>query len=160
MTALLIVSAAAAVCLVVFTSRLDATATSLNATTDGIRIAEALEVDLLRHSRLNTQRPAAPDAPYERDVLEQSLRDQLEQALHLATSAKEREVIYHARTAVESYLSSGEASADRRLERALNTLSELVAFNVAEAEASGIEAARWNRIGKIVGGAAALLLIV
>jgi hypothetical protein len=49
----------------VFTSRLDRTATTLNAATDGIRIAEQLEVDLLRHSRLNTRRlPAGADAPH------------------------------------------------------------------------------------------------
>ena len=161
-TALLIVAAAAALCLVVFTSRLDATATSLNAATDGIRISEQLEVDLLRHNRLNTERlPVAADTSQERAVLERSLTDQLEQAFQLASSAKERDVIYRARSAVENYLAaSDEASADRRLERALDALSELVAFNVAEAEASGVEAARWNRIGTIVGAAAALVLIL
>ena len=162
MAALLIVAAAAAVCLVVFTSRLDATATSLNAATDGIRIAEQLEVDLLRHSRLNTQRqPLVTDAPHERAVLERSLNEQFGQALQVAASPKEREVINRAHTAVDHYLAaSDESTADRRLERALDALSELVAFNVAEADASAIEAARWNRIGTIVGAAAALLLIL
>jgi two-component system, OmpR family, sensor histidine kinase MtrB len=162
MTALLIVAAAAALCLIVFTSRLDATATSLNAATDGIRIAEQLEVDLLRHSRLTTQRlPAAPDLPHERAVLERSLHEQLAQALQLAASPKERDVINRARAAVEHYLGAGdEVTADRRLEQALDALSELVAFNVAEADASAVEAARWNRIGTIVGTAAALLLIL
>ena len=162
MTALLIVASAAAVCLVVFTSRLDATATSLNSATDGIRIAEQLEVDLLRHSRLNTQRqPLAADAPHERGVLERSLNEQFAQALEVAASPREREVINRAHTAVQHYLTAAdESTADRRLERALDALSELVAFNVAEADASAIEAARWNRIGTAVGAAAALLLIL
>jgi two-component system sensor histidine kinase MtrB len=155
MTALLIVAAAAAVCLVVFTSRLDATATSLNAATDGIRIAEQLEVDLLRHSRLNTQRqPLAADAPHERAVLEQSLNEQFAQALHVAASPKERDVIDRARSAVEHYLTAAdESAADRRLERGLDALSELVAFNVAEADAAAIEAARWKRFSALVSGA-------
>jgi two-component system, OmpR family, sensor histidine kinase MtrB len=162
MTALLIVAAAAALCLIVFTSRLDATATSLNAATDGIRIAEQLEVDLLRHSRVTTHRlPMAADMPHERAVLEGSLNEQFAQALQVAASPKERDVINRAHAAVEQYLGAGdEATADRRLERALDALSELVAFNVAEADASAVEAARWNRIGTIVGGAAALLLIL
>ena len=162
MTALLIVAAAAALCLVVFTSRLDATATSMNAATDGIRIAEQLEVDLLRHSRLATERQSlAADAPHERGVLERSLNEQFAQALQVAASPKEREVVHRARTAVEHYLTAAdESAADRRLERALDALSELVAFNVAEADASALEAARWNRFGTRIGAAAALLLIL
>ena len=161
-TALLTVAAAAAVSLVVFTSRLNATATSMNAATDGIRIAEQLEVDLLRHSRVNPRRqPLATDAPHERAVLEQSLDEQFAQALQVAASPKEREVINRARVAVEHYLiAPDETTADRRLERALDALSELVAFNVAEADASALDAARWNRIGTAVGAGAALLLIL
>jgi len=162
MTALLAVAAAAAMCLVVFTSRLDRTATSLNAATDGIRIAEQLEVDLLRHSRLNIQRlPAAADAPHERAVLERSLDEQFAQALQIATSPKERDVVNRARTTVEHYLAApDDGAADRRLERALEALSELVAFNVAEADASAVDAAGWNRVGAVIGGAAAFLLIL
>jgi two-component system, OmpR family, sensor histidine kinase MtrB len=159
---LLIVAGAAAVCLVVFTAHLDATANSLNAATEGIRIAEQLEVDLLRHNRLTTQPalPGAADAAHERATLARALKEQLAQAVRLAGTPKERDVANRARTAVEHYLgATDEDSADRRLERALDGLSELVAFNVAEAEAAGVEAARWNRVGTAVGGAAAVLLI-
>jgi signal transduction histidine kinase len=162
MTALLIVAGAAAACVVVFTSRLDRTATTLNGATEGIRIAEQLEVDLLRYSRLSPPRQPliAADAPHDRAVLAQSLTDQLKQAFESAETPKERAIVIRARGDVEHYLAAADdAAADRRLERALAALSELVAFNVAEADLSGAEAARWSRIGIVVGWTAAMLLI-
>jgi signal transduction histidine kinase len=162
MVGLAFIAASAAVCLILFTNRIDGEARTLGAATEGIRIADVLEVTLLQHARNLAEQGAAPATvpPEDRVDVETLLRQQFEAAAAAADTPRERELVATARTEVESYLAAAsEPAARTRLALAQQGLSDLAAFNVAQAENAIDDAARWNRLGDIAGLIVAVIIV-
>ncbi|MGH9408573.1 MAG: ATP-binding protein [Vicinamibacterales bacterium] len=161
MTGLAGMAAAAATSLIVITSRFDAEATSLAAAADGIRTAQSLEITLLRHARIATgPQTGRGDLASVRAVLESSLTRLLNEAAAIAGRPQERALVENARASVELYVAARDpATASGRLEGALESLSDFVSLNIAEADQAKHDAARLNREGDLLGAIVALLLI-
>ena len=163
MTGLAIIAAAAAVCLILFTSRIDAETQTLSGAAEGIRIADALEISLLRYAQ-NLADNGVPPASVSRDDradVDVRLRQQFEAAASAADTPHERELVVTARAEVESYLTSPTPSVARpRLTAALQGLGDLALFNVAQAEAATDEAARWNRRSDVAALIVAVVIIL
>lgn len=162
MVGLAVIAAAAAVCLMLFTSRIDQETQTLSAATDGIRIADALEITLLRYSNNLANAGVPPgEAPQEdRRDAEALLQRQFDAASQAADSPRERELVAVARAQVQSYLAAGtESAAHARLPAALQGLGDLEAFNVAQADAASNDAARLNRLSDIAAIIVAILIV-
>ena len=163
MVGLAVIAAGAALCLILFTSRIDQETQTLSSATEGIRIADSLEITLLRYAGRLAGAETAPGTVAEDDRadVEAHLRHQFAAAANAAESPRERELVAVARDEVEAYLSARtEAIARARLTAALQGLGDLAAFNVAQAEAATTDAARLNRLSDIAGLIAATLIVV
>ena len=163
MVGLAVLAAAAAVCLILFTSRIDGETQTLSSAADGVRIADALEINLLRYA-LNLAHSGIAPASAEKDDranIEAQLRQQFETAAAAADTPHERELVTTARTEVESYLSSpSSAVASTRLATAQQGLSDLATFNAAQADSAAGDAARWNRLSDIAALLVALAIVL
>jgi signal transduction histidine kinase len=163
MVGLAIIAAAAALCLILFTSRIDAETQTLSGAAEGIRIADTLEISLLRYA-LNLADQGIPPGSVSKDDradLDARLRPQFEAAAAAAETAHERELVATARAEVESYLASPTSSVARsRLTTAVQGLADLAAFNIAQAEGATTDAARWNRLSDIAALIVALVIVL
>ena len=162
MVGLAVIASAAALCLILFTSRIDRETQTLNGAAEGIRIADMLEITLLRHARNVAEAGVAPaNFPADdRGDIERQLREQFEAAAAAADSPRERELVTTARSEVQNYLAAATESAARtRLPIALQGLGDLAAFNVAQADAAGADAARWNQLSDIAGVLVAIVIV-
>ena len=176
MTALVLLlgalSIAGAGSLFALTNYLHQTADGLNASVEGVRLAEELEVDLLTLHRLSL--PLAQDLvedPTRIARTQSAIRNQLIDAWRHAESAEEQALLRNAEHAVNSYLLARQRlrgappqqalqELDPLLNASLILLDRLVEFNVEEARALQVRAARWDAIASTAGlGTAALLLL-
>ncbi len=163
---------AAAVSLIVLATNLQRTTSNLGAAVEGVRVAEALEVDLLSlhrvtHPLLSDLEASAPLAAGK----EESLRALLSEARRETTNPEEQALLAQAERGIADYFLVRERAAELSPERlarelgpsldvALASLERLVDYNVAEARAAQAQAARWERLSDIAGfGVAALLLL-
>jgi len=163
MVGLAVIAGGAALCLILFTSRIDRETQTLSSATDGIRIADTLEITLLRYanSLADAGIPPAKVPTDERDDVEAALRHQFEAAANAADTPHERELVAIAREEVDGYLSAGTDSlADARLRAAQQGLSDLATFNAAQADAAVSDAARLNRLSDIAGLIVAVFIVV
>lgn len=163
MVGLAVIAAGAALCLILFTSRIDRETQTLSSATEGIRIADSLEITLLRYAGRIADSGTAPSAvpSDEHADIEAQLRHQFDAAASAAETARERELVAVARDEVEAYLASGTQLAARmRLTAALQGLGDLATFNVAQAEGASNDAARWNRLSDIAGLIVAVFIVV
>jgi two-component system, OmpR family, sensor histidine kinase MtrB len=163
MVGLAVIAAAAALCLILFTNRIDGETQTLSGAAEGIRIADTLEISLLRYARNLADSGLAPGAVSKEDRadVEALLRHQFEAAALAADTPHERELVATARGEVESYLASPtSAAAQTRLTPALQALGDLAAFNVAQAEAAGADAASWNRLSDIAAVIVAIVIVI
>ncbi|QRN98116.1 HAMP domain-containing histidine kinase [Archangium violaceum] len=168
-----VVSLAGAASLVILTSYLHRTSESLGNSVEGVRLAEALQVDLLTLVRLsNPSRGTPSEVDRSRAETETAIRLHLAEAHRQAQSEKERALLAEAEQAISFYmlkreevrnLSSDEAVAQvlgPPLDAALGSLERLVEFNVNEAQVARSQADRWDELANVLGvGAAALLLL-
>lgn len=163
MVGLAVIAAAAAGCLILFTSRIDAETQTLSSAADGIRIADTLEIHLLRYALNLADSGIAPSSaePEDRAEIEARLRQQFETAAAAADTPQERELVATARTEVESYLSSPSSTvAGARLTTALQGLGDLATFNAAQAESAANDASRWNRLSDIAALIVAIVIVL
>jgi signal transduction histidine kinase len=163
MVGLALLAAGAALCLILFTSRIDQETQTLSAATEGIRIADSLEITLLRYAARVADANTAPGSvpADDRADVEGHLRRLFDAAAHAADSPRERELVAVARDEVEAYLAARtEAAAHTRLTAALQGLGDLAAFNVAQADTASGDAAHLNRLSDIAALIVAVLIVV
>jgi signal transduction histidine kinase len=162
----------AAASLVVLTTYLHRTTESLGNAVEGVRLAEALEVDLLTLHRLSSpfllfQKESARSVT----EIESLLRIHLAEALRNVQTQEERALLLEAERAISAYyLARSEARGlppeqmsvelESRLEAALAPLERLVTFNVNEARATQARADRWDKFANLVGISVAALLVL
>ncbi|WP_257451642.1 sensor histidine kinase [Archangium lipolyticum] len=166
-------SLAGAASLVLLTSYLHRTTESLGSSVEGVRLAEALQVDLLNLVRLSSPARSLPsDTDRSRLETEAAIRVHLAEARLQAQSEQERALLAEAEQAISLYLYKREGarglSSDEELaqvlgpplEDALEALTRLVDFNVNEAHAARARADQWDQLANIAGvGAAAFLVL-
>ena len=161
---LLSIAVLATVGLILFSRRVQDESRVWVSADGGIQAAEEIELDLLRLNRLHGSASSAvlADIQQERQQLEEDLNRRLAEARMAPQQARERQIVTRASDAVVAYLRSpGEGElAERRLRGALSALGELIAFNVAEAEAANAQVARWNRLADVGAAIGGCLLMV
>jgi two-component system sensor histidine kinase MtrB len=159
---------AGAVGLVAVTTVLHQTAMDLERAVEGVRLAHAMEVDLLVYERARAAR--SPDIESSEEAQRQ-LHGRL-QAIQLnAQGEQEVTAIGRAIDAVHAYLTArgestppgedrGAHATQRHLEAAFAALEELAAINVQQAQAARATAARWDGVTNVAGPAIAAVLVV
>ncbi len=167
-----VLSLAGAAALVTLTSYLHRTTEDLGNSVEGVRLAEALQVDLLNIHRLSNPYMAleeGPDNPLVR--AESSLQAHLAEAVRTAQTEQERALLAEVERASAVYRTARLHILDRppaqsvpelnaRLEAALAPLERLVDLNVNEARLAQSQAYRWDRLANIGGvGVAAFLVL-
>ncbi|MCY1018638.1 HAMP domain-containing sensor histidine kinase [Pyxidicoccus sp. MSG2] len=169
MGALALLTLAAAVSLVVLTSVLDRSASTLGNSVEGVRLAEEVEVGLLSHERLVRERLTS--VPLDagrasREVLEASLRPQLEELHRIAATDAERALLDDVRRNIDVYLAQQRDGLQARVEaagppldKALNGLEQVIEVNVVEARDARVQAARLNRLADTVGLVLGVMLL-
>ncbi|HTI38888.1 MAG TPA: HAMP domain-containing sensor histidine kinase [Vicinamibacterales bacterium] len=163
MVGLAVIASGAAACLMIFTSRIDRETQTLSSATEGIRIADSLEITLLRYARGLADAGVAPGhvSAEDRGDVETLLHTQFDAAAAAADTPRERDLVAIAKTEVEKYLNAGtEPIAQIRLTAALQGLGDLAAFNLAQAESAGADAARWNRLSDVAGLIVSILIVL
>lgn len=158
MSALALLTMLAAGSLVILTTYLHHAASELRAGIESLRLVEEAQVNALIHER-------AID-PLVRAELEQELRRTLEAARGYVTSAEERAVMARVEEEIDAYL-GGQGAADdgagrggARVDRAFRALDALIEVNVDQARAAEAKAARWDRLGNVLGMSVATVLLV
>lgn len=172
MAAFIILSLGAAASLVVLTSYLHRTTASMGDAVEGVRIAEALQVDLLTLIRLPASTPGLPPEPRAIARTEATIRGHLVEAQRSAQTLEERALLDEAERSISEFFRARErldehapASEMRRvmgprMDAALGSLDRLVEFNVDEARAIQARADHWDRLANYGGmGVAALLVL-
>jgi two-component system, OmpR family, sensor histidine kinase MtrB len=162
----------AAASLVVLTSYLHRTTHSLGAAVDGVRVTEALAVDLLTLHRLTNPFLSTPEAhPRSAAEVEDSIRLHLAEARRHASTEVERALVSQAEREIAAYLLVREQALGLppeqvtrtlgpALDAALATLTPLVDYNVAEARAAQAQASRWDDIANLAGFGVAVPLVL
>jgi signal transduction histidine kinase len=154
---------AAAAALVTGTAFFHRSAVDLDAAVESVRLAEAVEVDLLVHG----QRRAATRRPD--PGLESRLRANVAQMYRFSGSEEETTLIREMEAGIQSYLSASERagttagappSPEQAMARALAAVDRVVDVNVRQAREVQESAAAWDRWARVGGGAAALGLVV
>ncbi|HYO72835.1 MAG TPA: HAMP domain-containing sensor histidine kinase, partial [Archangium sp.] len=163
---------AGAASLILLTTYLHRTTASMGSAVEGVRLAEALQVDLLSLDRLSDSLLRIPsDSPRSFAALESGLRRHLAEARRNAGSPQEQALLNEAERTISQYLLARERVANlspeqasrqlvSSLEAALAALDALVVFNVNEARAIQLRADRWDRLANIGGICVAVLLVL
>ncbi|HLM73361.1 MAG TPA: HAMP domain-containing protein, partial [Polyangiaceae bacterium] len=163
MSILAVLAMLAAGSLIVLTSYLHRSASELRAGIESVHFVEEAQVDLLIHSR-------AVD-PVVRAEIEQRIRRGITGARRYITSDHEGEVLAGVEQRLNTYLADGRTTeapweprsdakgGSNQLEQAFVALEELVEVNLTQARETEALAARWDRIGNILGTTVAAVLI-
>ncbi|MCY1082833.1 HAMP domain-containing sensor histidine kinase [Archangium lansingense] len=163
---------AGAASLIILTTFLHRTTESMGSAVEGVRLAEALQVDLLMLYRMSDTLLRIPsDSPRSAETIEASLRSHLAEARRNAWSPQEQALITEAERTISGYLLARERVANQppeqasrelipRLESALAALDQLVAFNVNEARVTQARADRWDQLANIGGVSVAALMVL
>lgn len=143
--------------LVTLTTMLHRTSTGIGAAVKSVRLAEEAEIGLLLHER-------AKDPLVKRSI-EGELFDDLAQAGQFVTTDEEARILADAETRVDAYFTASRASRDpleqaARHEEAYAALEELVAVNLAQAEAAQRDAAWWDGLANVLGIGIGTLLVL
>jgi signal transduction histidine kinase len=155
------VAVVAAAALAGFTASQRQELATWRAAANGIRASEEIELGLLRLSRLGHQSAAPAEMDEERAQLETDIRARFLEAAASASGAREEDLVERARQHTSAYLSRRDAAAgEYQLTLALNSLSELVAFNVAEAEVATAQMGRATVVANATGAAALGLVLM
>jgi two-component system, OmpR family, sensor histidine kinase MtrB len=165
-------AAAGALALVALTTEMRRSADDLRHTVEGVRIAEELQVALLRHARHSSMVVLGQATELELHVFEVTLLRMLREAADHVRDARERELVEDASRQVDVYLVSHRAvrTQDRSLdavmaainpvmERALQALERLTELNIEQAQDASDQARRWNRLSNIIGALVAVVLV-
>jgi signal transduction histidine kinase len=155
LTALIVVvSLCIAGALVATTTILHDTTTAAAAATEGVRLAEEAEIDLLLYQR-------ASDPVVQRDI-ETELRRRLIEARDVVTTQEEAEVLATAEARVGELLAAAHAGKPllaAHHEAAYGALEALVTLNTVQAQQAAHRAASLDRLAKVLGLGAGLLLL-
>ncbi|HEX5749507.1 MAG TPA: HAMP domain-containing sensor histidine kinase [Archangium sp.] len=163
---------AGAASLIILTTYLHRTTESMGSAVEGVRLAEALQVDLLSLYRLSDSLLRIPaDSPRSFAAIESGLRLHLDEARRNAWSSEEQALISEAERTISNYLLARESVANLppveasrqlvpRLEEALAVLDRLVVFNVNEARGIQLQADRWDQLANLGGICVAALLVL
>ncbi|KFA89055.1 HAMP domain-containing sensor histidine kinase [Archangium violaceum] len=163
---------AGAASLIVLTTYLHRTTASMGSAVEGVRLAEALQVDLLSLYRLSDSLLRIPsDSPRSLAAIESNLRLHLTEARANAWSPQEQALIDDAERTISNYLLARERAANLpteqaarelvpSLEAALAALDGLVTFNVNEARTVQLQADRWDQLANIGAVSVAALLVL
>jgi signal transduction histidine kinase len=165
MVVLAALALAAALALVMGAAFFHRSAADLDDAVESVRLAEAVEVDLLVHAQRRTAGARGADA-----ALESRLRRNAAQMYRFSGSPEETALIRDMETSFDAYLAAadraGAASArppdppDPAMANALAAVDRVVEINVRQAREVQESAAAWDRRVRIVGSAAALALVV
>jgi len=163
---------AGAASLILLTTYLHRTTESMGSAVEGVRLAEALQVDLLTLYRLSDSLLRIPaGSPRAFETVEAGLRLHLTEARRNASSPQELALLTEAERTISGYLLARERVAHLppeqaarelgpRLEAALAALDQLVAFNVNEARSIQLQADRWDELANLGGICVAALLVL
>lgn len=151
--------------LVLLTTQLHGTTVTLNRSVDGLRTAEAIEGDLLRHSRLAD--------PALQQTIEADLRSLLGPAHRFELDDEQRQIVDRLGRAAEGYFSAFHAAtsaglppeqaaarASTELGLAFATARQYADMQVAQAQEARARAARWNDVAAWIGMAAGLSMLI
>ena len=146
----------AAVSLVQLTSHLRKTTAEVAATHESIRLAQAIEVDVLTHARTENVR--------RRNDLETRIHENMKEMGEYVEGGLEREAFERAAEKLNQYLQRARESPNAEhlpeLEDTFESLRELVEINIGQAERSDAQAARWDDIADSIGVSVAALLAI
>lgn len=168
MAVLTALALSAAVSLVVLATYFHRAAGELGSAIESVRLAEAVQVDLLTHSHLHV--PGASAGDLARRRLEGDLRQRMAQMRAFSGSDAEAQLIHTMEAQVDQYLAASRASADadarqgglavdRALDAAVEAVEHVVALNVEQARTVQGRAARWDTLATFGGSAAAVALL-
>jgi signal transduction histidine kinase len=166
MAALAALALCAGVSLVLLAAFFHRAAAELAAAVESVRLAEAVQVDLLSHSQLRASPMGSADVARRR--LEVDLRHRTAQMHEFAASPAESALVDAMQSRVEEYLAASRAAGDEgpvprasdaALGAAVDAVEEVVTLNVDQAHAVRARAAAWDRRATQGGVAAALVLL-
>lgn len=169
---LAVLAMAGAASLIVLTTYLHRTTESMGSAVEGVRLAEALQVDLLTLYRLSDPLLSTPsDSRRSLEAAESALRLHLTEFQRNAWLPEEQALLSEAERTITRYLLAREQAARLpaeqairelvpHLEAALAALERLVAFNVQEARAIQARADRWDQLANLGGLGVAMLLVL
>jgi two-component system sensor histidine kinase MtrB len=152
MAALAIVALIGAISLVLLPTYVHRAALDLQNGLHSVRLAEEMQVDLLRYVRAND--------PSLQQKLEDDLRQKSAEARGLARTSEESAAWKETAELIESHFQNrhkGERD-EENWERAFDALQQLVVINVEQSDSSVQQAGRWDRIGDWIGIGSATLL--
>lgn len=162
----------AATSLVVLTTYLHRATLSMQASVEGIRIAQDFEVTLLNLHRLQgSLRRGDAVTVSTIEEAERHLSVQLERTRRQAHSEEERELLTQVDKAFSLYLDAqgralevpaGQMSAELnlRLENTLVAINQLIALNIQEARAEQSQVDHWDEMANLAGMGVAVLLVL
>jgi signal transduction histidine kinase len=151
MVVLAALAIAAAAALVMGAAFFHRSAVGLDDAVESVRLAEAVEVDLLVHGQRRTAGASGTDA-----ALESRLRRNVAQMYRFSGSPEETALIRDMETSVDAYL----AASDQAMAPALAAVDRVVEINVRQAREVQESAAAWDRWARVVGSTAALALLL
>jgi signal transduction histidine kinase len=161
---------AAALSLILAGAYFHRAAAALGAAVESVQIAEELQVQLLRHSRLRESTPPTMADAGRRARLESDLRERMALMHRFSSSAAETELIRAMQAGVERYLVESRATAGRTpvgrlpaadlaMSSAFDAVDRVVEVNVEQARDVEKQAERWDRIVGIGGPVIAMMLL-
>jgi signal transduction histidine kinase len=143
--------------LILLTTYLHRASEAIGASVESIRLVQEAEVTLLLHTRASE--------PLRKRDIEGDLEGNLLGAGRYVTSEQEGRILEDAKARVEAYLSASReaerpaSEVTTLLESAYGALETLVNINVVQSRIEEARAARWDRLGNVLGvGVVALLL--
>ena len=157
MAVLTALAVAAAMSLVLSAAYFHRAAVGLADAVESVRLAEAVEVDLLAHGQRRGRVEAAP--PVSLAALESRLRQNVAQMYRFSGSPEETELIREMERRVNAYLAAGPRARDEEMSAALDAVDRVVELNVRQAREVQDRAAAWDRWARIGGSSAGLALV-
>ncbi|QRK10431.1 HAMP domain-containing histidine kinase [Archangium violaceum] len=167
-----VLALAAAASLITLTTYLHRTTESMGEAVEGVRLAEALQVDLLSLARLpvSSQQPSA-DNGRSLASTQAAVQLHLSEARRNARTEQERALLDEVERSISDFFLAREGLENQpteevsrvmgpRMESALSVLDRLVEFNVQEARAARAQADRWDGIADVIGIGVASLLVL
>ncbi len=145
----------AAVALISVTSYLHRATVSIEASIEGGRAAEEMQVALIEHDRLVD--------PLARIAAEKTVRRHLQTVRQFVASDEEQRIVSDVAERIERYFdAAGEVPADERsrlLAAAYSSLTRLITENVRQGREMSEEVERWDRMANVVGALVAFQLV-
>lgn len=155
--------------LILLTTYLRGTADSLNVALESVRIAESLKIELFSYQReSNLGLLLGSD---DQEKIRQRLINLLEETRGYISSVNEAETVRRVEAEIRSYLAARDIAESRGqnlpevlratsayFDTASGALDEFVHINLSQAQDAREQAARWDRLGNILGVGAVILL--